>query len=290
MSPTNIALLKAYKAEKALREAQANLDNASRDVVAHESRIRHLTESLNLAQSRLREQQAHAGGLELEIKTIDAHIERLRQQQQMARTEKEYRAFVLEINSHKADKKKLEDSLLDAMAAVEQLEKEEATLKAQLESEKQRCEQTRLQLSAKLTALESAVAAARPVRDAAVQEIPRAAREMFERLCEKFDGEAMAAIGMPDRCVEEYICTACNMSLVVDVYNLLHVSDDPVACPSCRRLLYIPDDLPPPVAIGTTRQKKPAGRRKARAADPKRGTTAPPGNATPENPSEAAAS
>ena len=39
------------------------------------------------------------------------------------------------------------------------------------------------------------------------------------------------------------------MDLVIDVYNKLHSRDELVFCPSCRRILYIPDDLPPEVAI-----------------------------------------
>jgi hypothetical protein len=68
-------------------------------------------------------------------------------------------------------------------------------------------------------------------------------------MSDRFDGEAMSAISKPDRRREEYVCTACNMDLVVDVYNKLHSRDELVFCPSCRRILYIPDDLPPEVAI-----------------------------------------
>ena len=41
----------------------------------------------------------------------------------------------------------------------------------------------------------------------------------------------------------------CMMDLVTDVYNKLHTRDDMVFCPSCRRILYIPDDLPPDMAV-----------------------------------------
>jgi len=266
MGPTNVALVKVFKAEKALREAQANLDNASRDMVVQENRIRELTENLNLTQARLREQQTQARALELDVSTVDGHIERLRRQQQMSRTEKEYRAFVLEINTQKAEKRNLEDALLEVMSAVEKLQKEEADLKAQLAAAQQRCEQIKEQLAGRLSELRAVVDAARAVRDAALAEVPLTAREMFVRLCDKFEGEAMAAIGMPDKRREEYVCTACNMSLVVDIYNRLHASDEPVVCPNCRRMLYIPDDLPPQVAIGGGRQKKTPGSRKPRAS------------------------
>jgi DNA-directed RNA polymerase subunit RPC12/RpoP len=63
------------------------------------------------------------------------------------------------------------------------------------------------------------------------------------------------SLAKPDRRREEYLCTACNMDLVTDVYNKLHSRDDLVFCPSCRRILYIPDHLPPELAK-TARPKK----------------------------------
>ena len=73
----------------------------------------------------------------------------------------------------------------------------------------------------------------------------------------------MSAISRPKPKREEYVCTACNMDLVVDLYNRLHTRDEVVFCPSCRRMLYIPDDLPPEMAIN---KKKPAREEKPEAA------------------------
>ncbi len=66
----------------------------------------------------------------------------------------------------------------------------------------------------------------------------------------------MSAISKPDRRREEYLCTACNMNLVTDVYNKLHSRDELVFCPSCRRILYIPDDLPPELAVKKPKEYK----------------------------------
>ncbi len=47
------------------------------------------------------------------------------------------------------------------------------------------------------------------------------------------------------------------MELVVDVYNRLKLRDEVITCPGCGRMLYIPDDLTPEMAV---RQKKVAKR------------------------------
>src|SRR5205807_9470636 len=85
--------------------------------------------------------------------------------------------------------------------------------------------------------------------------LPKKAREVFDRLADHHDGEAMSALMKPDRRKEEYVCSACMMDLVTDVYNRLHTRDEMVFCPSCRRILYIPDELPPELAVN---KKKPS--------------------------------
>jgi hypothetical protein len=75
-------------------------------------------------------------------------------------------------------------------------------------------------------------------------------------LAEKFDGEAMSALTKPDRRREEYACTVCNMDLVTDVYNKLHSRDELSFCPSCHRILFIPDDLPIEMAVNKVKEKK----------------------------------
>jgi hypothetical protein len=63
------------------------------------------------------------------------------------------------------------------------------------------------------------------------------------------------------------------MELVVDVYNKLHSRDELFFCPSCRRILYIPEDLPPETAV---HKKKPSKPKKAPGvgAAPRRGEAA----------------
>ena len=82
---------------------------------------------------------------------------------------------------------------------------------------------------------------------------------------------SVTPISKPNRRREEYICTACNRDLVVDIYNRLHSRDELVPCPTCHRLLYIPEDLPPEEAIGTGRpEPKTPGTKAPKAAGAKK--------------------
>ncbi|CAN5525363.1 hypothetical protein BH09PLA1_BH09PLA1_23210 [soil metagenome] len=249
MGPTNVALVRYFHADQEMREAQAKLDAASKDVRVQERRMNDLAERHRLAQQSLRESQSKAGQLELDLKSRDAHIEKLRKQQQDARNNKEYQTFLIEINTGKVDRNKVEDETMKLLEQVERGNQELAELATQLEAEKSKLASMKEAVHSKLATIQAEIDAIKPKVEAAGSQVPPKAREMFDRMSDRFDGEAMSAISKPDRRREEYVCTACNMDLVVDVYNKLHSRDELVFCPSCRRILYIPDDLPPEVAI-----------------------------------------
>lgn len=256
MGPTNVALVKLFRADQTLRAAQERYDSAARSVRILERKVNELSTRLASLQQALREQQAKAGNMELDLKTRDAHIEKLRTQQMEAKTHKEYQTFLTEINTQKVDRNKVEDQTIEALEVVERSQGEVKTLAAQLAEEQKRLDEVRGQLSGKLAELQAEIDAIRPSRDEAYNAVPPKARAMFDKQAERHDGEAMSALEKPSRRVEEYVCGACQMSLVVDVYNRLHSRDDMVMCTSCGRLLYIPEELPPEIALNKPKEKK----------------------------------
>ena len=256
MGPINIALVKLYQADQKLREAQARLDAVSRNARIQERRVADLAERLRLGQATLKEQQSQAGQLELDLKTREAKIERLRAQQQNAKTNREYQTFLVEINTEKLDKGKSEESLLKIMETVEKGQAETKELSASLDAEKAKLESIRTDIGDRVKQLQAEVDSLRPAREESAAAVTPQARQAFERLADRFDGEAMSALAKPDRRREEYVCTACNMDLVTDVYNKLHSRDELMFCPSCHRILYIPDDLPVELAVHKVKEKK----------------------------------
>src|ERR1041385_3670288 len=126
MGPTNIALVNYYRADQRVREAQSRLDAATKDVRIQERRVSDLAEKHKLASTKLREAQSKQGQLDLDLKTRDAHIEKLRTQQQNAKNNKEYQAFLVEINTGKVDRNKIEE---EALKLLEENEKALAAIK-----------------------------------------------------------------------------------------------------------------------------------------------------------------
>lgn len=284
----NVALVKLYEADKTLREAQGRLDAATRDVRIQERRVNDLAEKHRLAQHTLKEQQAHAATLELELKSRDEHIEKLRQQQQGAKTNREYQAFLVEINTRKVDRNKLEDETMGILEQVERQQGENVARTQHLQAEQAKLAEMKGAIQGTIAKLEADIDALRPAREQAAAAVPRPALEAFDRLAERYDGEAMGPLSKPSHKHEEYVCGACNMLLVVDIYNRLHSRDALLPCPSCGRILYIPEDLPPETAINKKKVKRArsANRTELDQASESPATEAPtPAAATPEPPS-----
>ncbi|HYO10515.1 MAG TPA: C4-type zinc ribbon domain-containing protein [Tepidisphaeraceae bacterium] len=257
MGPTNVALVKLYQADQKLREAQGRLEATTKNVRIQERRVRDLSDRIAASSAQLRTEQARGGSLDLDLKSRDAHIEKLRTQQQSAKTNKEYQAFLVEINTGKVDRNKVEEEALKVLDGVEKLQAEIKELNVQLEGEKAKLATLQSQITEKTADLQREIDQIRPERDAAAAALPAKARDAFDRIADRFEGEVLAPIVKPDRRLEEYTCAACMMDLVRDVYNRLHTRDELVFCPSCRRILYIPEDLTPELAVHKPKEKKP---------------------------------
>lgn len=256
MGPTNVALVCLSKADHQLRAAKERMDSATRNVRIQERRVKDLREKLQQAQSELKESQVHSSALEMDLKGRDEHIEKLRNQQQMTTHNKEYQALLIGINTEKVDRNKVEEELLKEMEAVERGQKLSTDLGALVEAEDKKLQGMNEEIGGRIAELQSEIDALTPVRDEAANAVAPGALGQFERLADRFEGEAMSALSKPDERVEEYNCSACHLSLVVDVYNRLHTRDELVFCPSCQRILFIPEELSPERAVHKPREKR----------------------------------
>jgi predicted nucleic acid-binding Zn-ribbon protein len=265
MGPTNVALVKLFRADAELREAQNRLEEAGKNVRLQERRVADLDAKLKDAQARQKQQQSRAGQLDLDMRARDAHIEKLRTQQQSAKNNKEYQAFLVEINTAKVDRGKVEDEAVRVMGEVEKGQQEVAALVAALDGERTKLTTIKSQLADTIARHQAEVDALKPARDAAQAALPQKVVDAFNRLADRYEGDALSALSRPDRRREEYLCTACNMELAIDIYNKLHSRDEIVFCPNCRRILYIPEELTPEAAISTGKSKGAAtGRTRAK--------------------------
>lgn len=75
--------------------------------------------------------------------------------------------------------------------------------------------------------------------DAMAATIPHEQLEVFKRVAETYDGEAMAAVEKQEDRNDTYSCGGCFMGITVETVNLLMTRDDIIRCPNCTRILVL---------------------------------------------------
>lgn len=250
MGPTTAALLRFFQADQAYADARHKLDAATHNVRAQQDKVNQLKADYDKAHTLANTTEAKAREIEGDLKAREARIELLRDRQQNATNPKEYQALIVEITTQKLDKSKLEEQALAQMEKAETEKKAAEELKTKLDAETAKHVTMSSEIDQRVKELTGEVKALKGPRDELAAGLPIGAKHAYERADSRYDGEAMAPIEKPDPRDQEYLCTGCNTYLVVDVYNRLKSSkDEIVTCPSCLRVLFVPEEMTPEIAL-----------------------------------------
>lgn len=233
------ALHRLHAIETQVRSVREQIESKKRTLHGHQRKLATLERQIADTHLQIKQAQADADRLDLDRKSHEQHIAKLRETLNRTKTNKEYAAILTQLNTDKADSAKLDETVLVAMAKVDDLRKQEGDLKASLEKEKARgvelqkaADDASAKYSSKLKDLEAQ-------RDEAAKDVPREAYATFQRACEAHEGEGMAAVEQVHPKRPEFICGGCNMSLTLENVNSLQTRDVVVQCPNCYRILYL---------------------------------------------------
>ena len=233
-----------YLLDQQVRGLRSRLDAAQRRQTALTTKRDQLEQQKTELQQQIKHAQSRAASLEQESAGVDQKVDKLRQQMNTVRSNKEYSALLVEVNTLKQDKSKYDDQALEQMSEVEtfqqrlsEIEQKATEQQKLVEQAGQEVERAREEVGGKLDELTAK-------RDAAAQEVPTEARQVFERQADNHDGEALAPVEEEDRRRMEYHCGGCFMNLPVERINsIMSKPDELTTCPNCGRILYLDENL-----------------------------------------------
>lgn len=239
MGPILYGLMKLQSVENRLRAAQAKLSRSRRNVIIQENQVRSFQNALEAKKEELQLTKVQSSRLELELKTRDAEVSKLRAALNTAKSNKEYAAVLTQLNTTRADNSKLETQILELMKAVEADEAECETIRKQIESQKQQLEQTRKATDASAAEHEAEIAKIQAEWNEVAKAIPPEPLKVFKRVAETYDGEAVAQVEEQEGRNAAYSCGGCFMGITTESVNLLMTRDDLIRCPNCTRILVL---------------------------------------------------
>ncbi|HIJ53432.1 MAG TPA: hypothetical protein HPP66_09805 [Planctomycetes bacterium] len=232
-------LVKLQSVENRLRAAKSKLARCRRNVIIQENQIRSLQNGLEAKKEEIQLTKIQSDRLELELKTRDEQISRLRASLNTAKTNKEYAALLTQLNTTKADNSKNESQILELLKDIEADEAECDKTQNQIETQKQTLEQTRKEAEVLATKYQAEIEEIQIEWDQAAQTVTAKPLEIFKRVAETYDGEALAVVERHGGKTETYTCGGCFMSITAESVNLLMTKDDIIRCPNCTRILVL---------------------------------------------------
>ena len=241
MGPLLKGLIKLQSIENRLRVVKAKLTRCRRSVIFQENQLRALQNALEAKKEEIKLTRVQLDRLEVELKSRDEHIAKYRAALNMAKTNKEYSAILTELNTNKADNSKLEAEILELMKTIEADEAECAELQSKIEEQKKKVDEVRKNAEAKSADIEQEVTKTQMEWDQAAKAegITKEALEIFNRVADTYDGEALAEAEQQDEKTGVYSCGGCFMRMPDEIVNRLMTHDEIIRCSNCSRILVL---------------------------------------------------
>ena len=236
-------LLSLFKIDRDLQHLRTGLDNVQKEQKLQQAKIAQLQKEHETQNNAHQKLQADISIRDMDMKTRQEHIEKLRTSLNTTKTNKEYSAILVHISGEKAEVSKIETGLLEQMQLLENLGKVVATLREQIAAEEQTLKTIEAQHAEKVNALTTEINTLSKRRAEAAAHVPAEALRLYDRVSQKYPGDAMAPLEFDESDLDSVSCGSCYMGLNVEHLNALRGRDAIRRCDSCNRILYLADML-----------------------------------------------
>lgn len=237
MGPVLNGLMKLQSVENRLRAEKAKLNRCRRNVIIQENSIRNLQSALEAKKEEAQLTKVQFDRLELELKSREETIAKLRTSLNSAKTNKEYAALLTQLNTTKADNSKIENQSLELLKDIETDETECKEILKQIEEQKKTLEQTRKDSEVLVVKYQAGIDEIQAEWNEIAKSVPPVPLEVFRRVAETYDGLAVTFVEEQEGREGIYSCGGCFMGIPTESVNLLMTRDDIIRCSNCTRIL-----------------------------------------------------
>lgn len=239
----NESLYELFLVDQQVRGLEGRLDGARRHARTQQVKLDQLRQQSIELSDQLRHARANEHNLEKEAEGLEERIGRLREQMNSAKNNKEYSAFLVEVNTLKIDKEKIEEGALEQLSRIEALQSQIEAVEAERSEQEKIKQLADEKFAARQAEVGDQLEQVKRHRAEAAEAVPPTERAVFEKLAESLDGEAMAPVEREDPRHMEFTCGGCYMSIPTEPVNQLISQDKLVRCTSCQRILYLDKTL-----------------------------------------------
>ncbi len=227
-------LLAVQKVDQRISKIRRDLEAVPAETTRRERALDAIRQQHETLVHELQHQEVAARTTDASIASADDEIKKLETRLNTVRNNAEYQATLLQIESVRNERNRLEEAGLGVIDEIEGLKQRVSESAAKLAEE----EKSHAEYLAKANQLEGErqrqLDAASEGRDDLVAAVPIDLMARYERLFQARDGQAVCA-------VEGNTCTGCYTSIPPNLQVKLQAGSAVVQCNTCQRILYLPE-------------------------------------------------
>ncbi len=218
-----------YRFKMQLREMPAEIEALKAEFEVKKARLKELEEKTKAIQLA---QKSHEG----DLKTKEEAITKADGQLLMLKTNKEYTAKLMEIESIKADKSIIEEKILLGFDELEAARKAMESERAVVASYEKDFTAKKKEIEEDMAVAQDQMKVKEGQRSQLTPDVRPDVLARYERILENKEGLAIVPM-------DNHACGGCHMHMTEQRVNEIKRHDQIITCDMCARILYLPDDL-----------------------------------------------
>ena len=221
--------VEVYRLKNELRNKPIEIENLRIEFEAKKARLKNIEEQVKVI---LLKQKDHEG----ELKVKEEAIIKADGQLSQLKTNKEYSAKLLEIESIKADKSQIEEKILIGFDQVDEARKS-------LEAEKTIVANYEKEFQAKKKELDDLIAVSSDQLKVKESQRNRLTPDVRPDILSRYERIVQNKEGLGIVPVKNNTCQGCFMHLTEQAINQIKINEQLMTCDMCARILYLEDSL-----------------------------------------------
>ena len=199
-----------------------------------DERINHLVEAFQAEVARIETLEKERRQRERDLEAAGDQIKKIQGRLHEVKTNKEYQAFLSEIDHLKEKMDQYEMEIIEKLDEVDRLQEELKGKEAAYLEEKEKLAKQKKELEEKLKLLPNDLKLLKERRDALEKSISEPLLKQYHMLLAKRGGVAVVYA------IKE-ICQGCHMNIPPQLFNQIQKGEQILTCPHCNRIL-VPED------------------------------------------------
>ena len=196
------------------------------------------------AKANLLQVKASYGVVETEAKALDTQVETSRERMDISATAKEYNALLVELNTVKNERAKLDETMVQQLEEVQRLETLVAHSEASAGERESVVATAAQEVREREAEIAERVSELQTERDEAAADIPKDVLDLYNMLCKQHDGEATAHVEIESSRHKEFSCSACSMQIPFAIVSKLYAGLGQVQqCTNCPCIMLLGEDV-----------------------------------------------